>query len=119
MNILGVDYGKKRIGLAWKNSDLDVILAFGVVNNLEELEKLIVREKIDKIIFGLPFGEGGKENENTLKIRKIATDLSQKLKIETDFIDESFTTATAKNIDGNISLDEKSAMIILQDYFKK
>jgi putative Holliday junction resolvase len=119
MNILGVDFGKKRIGLAWVNTDVDVILAFGVISDFKELENIVITEKIDKIVFGLPFTIGGQENENTKKIKNLAKELQNKVKIEIDFIDESFTTAKAKKTDGDISLDEKSAMIILEDYLKK
>ena len=31
MNILAIDYGKKRIGLAWSDTDVGVVLPYGVV----------------------------------------------------------------------------------------
>ena len=49
MNILGVDYGKKRIGLAWMQTGLDIILPYGLVDSLDQLVKLIKKEKIDKL----------------------------------------------------------------------
>jgi len=35
-----------------------------------------------------------------------------------DFFDESFTTAEARKTEGDVSLDEKAAIIILEDYLK-
>jgi len=118
MNILAVDYGKKRIGLAWADTDINVVLPFGVVSNLEELKEVIKKEKIDKIVFGLPLYIDGSENKNTKKIKQLACELYEDLKIKVDFFDESFTTAEARKTEGDVSLDEKAAIIILEDYLK-
>ena len=120
MNILGVDYGKKRIGLAWMQTGLDIILPYGLVDSLDQLVKLIKKEKIDKVIFGLPLGlENMEENENTKRIRKFAEELKKQTEVEVDFADERLTTAEAMEMGGEVSLDEKAAMLILQTYLDK
>ncbi|MFA5211412.1 MAG: Holliday junction resolvase RuvX [Patescibacteria group bacterium] len=120
MNILGVDYGKKRIGLSWSSTDLDLVLAFGIASNIDELISIIKKEKIAKIVFGLPFDLGGEENEKTKQIRDIAEKIKNILStIEIDFQNESFSTAEAKKIPGDASIDEKAAIVILRDYLKK
>ena len=120
MNILGVDYGSKRIGLAWMQSGLDVVLPFGLVESIEQLIKLVKAEKIDKVIFGLPFGlEDMGENENTKRIRKFAVEVKKETGAEVDFADERLTTCEAENMGGGVSLDEKAAMLILQTYLEK
>lgn len=123
MNILALDYGKKRIGLAWVNTDLGVVLPYGVIANdegkkkNEELEKLIKDEKIDTLVIGLPVDiETRGENANTKKIRAWGEGLEKTTGLPVDFIDESFTTHEAKEMGGEASLDEKSAMLILQEY---
>ena len=123
MNILGVDYGKKRIGLAWLQTGLDVILPFGLViektreEQLRKLAKIIKEENIDKIIFGFPLTlEDMSENNNTERIKKFAEDLYNITKKEFEFIDERLTTSEARTMDGDASLDEKSAMLILKTY---
>lgn len=119
MNILGIDYGKKRIGLAWVQSGLDVVLPFGVVGNLEELVELIKKENIDKVVFGMPFGLDAQENENTDRVNKFITELKQGIDLPIEFIDERFTSAQADRMEGDASRDEKAAMIILQSYLDK
>ena len=120
MNILGVDYGRKRIGLAWMQTSLDVILPYGLVDSLDQLVKLIKKEKIDKVVLGLPLGlENMGENENTQRIRKFADELKKQTGIEIDFADERLTTAEAKEMGGDVSLDEKAAMLILETYLSK
>ncbi|MFH1286600.1 MAG: Holliday junction resolvase RuvX [Candidatus Magasanikbacteria bacterium] len=123
MNILGIDFGKKRIGLAWVQLGLDVVLPFGAVNNEQrttnKLATLVRDEKIDKIIVGLPIGLDGKENENTERVRKFVEDLKHEIDIPIEFEDERFTTAEANRMGGDASADEKAAMLILQGYLEK
>ena len=117
MNILGVDYGTKRIGLAWVQSGLDLVLPFGVVGGLEELVKIIKKEKIDKVVFGLPLHlETMEETFNTKRIRKFADEVKKETGVDMDFEDERLTTAEAEEMGGEATLDEKSAMLILQGY---
>lgn len=122
MNILAIDYGSKNIGLAWCQKELKVVLPFGCIagkgegGNGKELIELIEKEKIDKVVVGLPVGLGGGENENTKKIRKFVSELKKEIDVPVDFIDERFTSAQADRMGGEASRDEKAAMIILQSY---
>lgn len=126
MNILAIDYGTKRIGLAWVDIALGVVLPFGVVGNKEsrirnkELIDIISKEKIEKIIVGLPIGLDGKENENTKRVRAFGKELRSEIETEIgiEFVDERFTTHEAARMEGGVSRDEKAAMIILETYLE-
>lgn len=125
MNILAIDYGTKNIGLAWCQKELGVVLPFGQLKDYKTdrlkdyFVELIQKEKIDKVIVGLPVGLDGKENENTKKIRNFADELKKAIEITIDFVDERFTSAQADRMGGEASRDEKAAMIILQSYLDK
>lgn len=120
MNILGVDYGRKRIGLAWVQEGLDVVLPYGVVGSLEELVEFIKKERIDKVVLGLPLDmEEMTENENTKRIRKFAEEIKKQTNVEIDFADERLTTSEAIQMGGDATLDEKAAMLILQTYLEE
>ena len=119
MNILGVDFGQKRIGLAWVQEGLDVILPFGVVKDRKELVQLIKAERIGKVVIGLPFGMDGEENVNTNRIRAFAEELKKEIELPLEFIDERFTTHEANRMGGIATADEKAAMIILESYLEK
>ena len=120
MNTLGIDYGKKRIGLAWVQSGLDVVLPYGVIKGeMEELVNFIKKEKIDKLVMGMPIGLDGKENQNTKRVRTFAENLEYKTGLKVEFIDERYTSAEADNMGGEVSRDEKAAMIILQNYLDR
>lgn len=122
MNILTIDYGKKRIGLAWVDTEVGVVLPFGQILNPKseirnpELITLIQREKVDKIVVGLPFGLDGTENENTQKVREFCDMLKSEVRVPIATVDERFSSAEADRMGGGVSRDEKAAMIILQAY---
>ncbi len=122
MNILGIDFGTKQIGLAWMQEGLDVVLPFGVVEhedrkkNIEAVAKLIADERIHKVIIGLPFGSDGEETENTKRVRGFADELKKIIDAPIEFEGEEFTTKEAAQMEGDASLDEKAAMLILQGW---
>lgn len=119
MNILGIDYGTKRIGLAWVQSGLDLILPYGVVTQ-EELPELIQRENIDRAVVGLPLGlEDGSENDNTKRIREFGDWLIAETGIHVEYIDERMSSQQADRMEGDMSRDEKAAMVMLQAYLAK
>jgi putative Holliday junction resolvase len=116
MNILSVDYGQKRIGLAWSDTTIGVVLPFGVVKNEAELIKIIGEEKPDKIIFGLPLSLQNQETKHTEEIRKFVDKISSQIEVPIEFFDERFSSAQADAMGSGVSRDEKSAMIILEGY---
>lgn len=119
MNILAVDFGSKNIGLAWCDTAIGVPLPFGVVNSINEVIQIVQDERIKKIIVGLPTGLDGKENKNTERIRKFAEELKKATDVSVDLFDERFSSQVADKMQGLASRDEKSAMIILDDYLVK
>jgi putative Holliday junction resolvase len=119
MNILAIDYGKKRIGLAWCQKELGVVLPYGVIEGKEELVELIKTEKIDKLIVGLPLGLDGKENENTKRVREFASEIEKTAMVSVEFVDERFSSHQADRMGGEASRDEKAAMILLEAWLEK
>lgn len=124
MNILGVDFGTKRIGLAWVNKELGVVLPYGQIRGVDreemmlKLAKFIKNEKIDKVVFGLPLTLEGQESSNSRRVRAFVDDLNKNINVPVDFYDERFSSFGADQMGGEASRDEKSAMIILQDYLE-
>lgn len=120
MNILGIDYGTKYIGLAWMQEGLDVVLPYGLLtasNAIAELKALVLEEKIDTIVVGLPLTlDTGNENLNTKRVRAFVEELSQVVDTPIHFIDERLSSQAADDMGGDASRDEKAAMVILQNY---
>ncbi len=137
MHILAIDYGTKRIGLAWSDTTLGVVLPYGVVEGkrekgkgereegkgerqkVEELAELINSEKIDKIVVGFPVSLDSKENKNTERIKKFVFELQKHISADLEYFDERFSSQAADAVGEGVSRDERSAMIILQSYLER
>lgn len=123
MNILGIDFGQKNIGLAWMQEGLDLILPYGNIrqNKREdipsELLRLIKEEGIHKIVLGLPLTlDDGTENLNTKRVRAFGSALAEASELPVVFVDERLSSQAADDMGGEASRDEKAAMVILQNY---
>ncbi|WP_341656527.1 Holliday junction resolvase RuvX [Blattabacterium cuenoti] len=133
--ILGIDYGKIMTGLSI--TDAKKIFAFGLdsvptKNLMNFLESFLVREKIEKIVVGLP------KKLNNQKEILIETEIQKFLKkfhikypnIIIKRLDERFTSKIAfatmiklglkrKKRRQKVILNQISATIILQSYLTK
>lgn len=123
MNILGIDFGTKNIGLAWVDTGFGAVLPYGLINEVKgktkagQLADLIKEERIEKVVIGLPVSlKGGEENKNTERIRAFAEELRGAVNVPVEFMNEMFSSQQADRMGGDASRDEKSAMIILEDY---
>lgn len=125
MNILGIDFGTKNIGLAWVETGIGAVLPYGVIKEekgktkLKQLVDLVKQENIERVVFGLPIGLGGEENINTKRVRDFVEELKQSIDVPVEFMNEMFSSQQADRSAGGASRDEKSAMIILEDWVKK
>lgn len=122
MNILGIDWGKKRVGLAWVQSGLDVVLPFGVIEThkvdpLAEIVTIVKEEKIDVVVFGLPKTLSGAEQENALAVREVGKKVAKATGVTVEFLDERYSSRAADRFGADgASRDEKAAMIMVQAY---
>ena len=126
---LGIDFGKKRIGLA-----LGQLLPkeAGVINGAQEQDRVIDQiieicneNEVDKIIVGMPIRSQGEKGTIAPDIEKFANDLSEKSGLPIDFQPEQFTSYEAKEELKNNGkdysrksgeVDELAAVLILEQY---
>ncbi len=121
MNILAIDFGQKRIGLAWLQPGIDIVLPFGVIAYdtwKKELPELIKSEGIQHVVIGNPLGMDGGENMNTKRVQAFGDELGALIHVPIDFYDERFSSKQADAMGGTATRDEKSAMVILQSYIE-
>ena len=129
--VLAVDYGEKRVGLAWTD-------ALGIsINPLEtvqttEFEKtiknILAGKEVKHVVFGLPSHKDGTLTKVGGKVLEIVRRLAQEFgDISFSTIDESFTSVRAKNLMIQMgtkkknrrrkeNVDQMSAVLILKDY---
>lgn len=124
MNILAIDYGSKRIGLAWVETGLGVVLPYGIIENTDlvpaKLLEIITADRPERIVIGLPKSaeDVSEMTRNEQKVRAFGDALAIDTEAEIVYADERFSSQQADNTPGDVSRDEKSAMIILESYLQ-
>ncbi|MDO8626246.1 MAG: Holliday junction resolvase RuvX [Candidatus Magasanikbacteria bacterium] len=122
MKILAVDFGQKRLGLAFSDINLDMVLPFGLVvkrtltAQVRELAALINKEGVKQVVVGFPVSQNGQENKNTERVKQFVYELGKLIAVPIAYFDERFTSQAADAMGGNVTRDEKSAMQILEGY---
>lgn len=121
--ILGIDYGRRKVGLSLAEGQLSdpwlVIHYKERKNLLGELERIIEKEKIEKVVVGISEGEMAEE------IKEFSKELEALIKINVELYDETLSSKDAQrlSIEAGISRkkrhemeDAYAASIMLQNY---
>ncbi|HCG58020.1 MAG TPA: Holliday junction resolvase RuvX [Clostridiales bacterium] len=131
---MGVDFGGKRIGIAFSDLSGTIATAYEVYvsqneeKDIDYLTSLAKKREVSKVVFGLPLNADGTESDQTRWTRDFATKFSEKSEIETDFEDERFSSLEAEELlkeakmnwkQRKLILDKVAAEIILQNYLNK
>lgn len=125
MNILGIDYGTKRLGLAWSDTTLGVVLPYGIVEGdtlqrkVTALANLLKKERIDMIVVGFPLSAAGQEGKNTERVQKFVYELQKHTELPIEYHDERYSSYGADSMGEGVTRDERSAMFILEGYLEK
>jgi len=132
MRYLGIDYGKKRIGLAMSDimgmmaQPFDVIEFKGLKNNVENILKIAKEKEVSCIVIGKPINMNGTEGEMVETINELVEELKKVTDIKIELVDERLTTTQAERVlieEANVSREKRkglrdklAATFILQTY---
>jgi len=124
MNVLSIDYGDVRIGLANGSTDHNIAFPLKVIQNnkiiWDELEQVIKEYEINYILVGLPLNFKSTDTQQTLKVRQFIQELKSKFSITVEEYDERLTSSLAKRyIPRGQSIDIESARILLEEWLDK
>ncbi len=129
MRLLGIDYGDKKIGLAFGDSDASVAVPLDVVPNMGDetirvFAKRVKSEDIDAIVVGVPLSTGAHHSSDQLdKARAFIKKLETAVAIPVLEEDESFTTAESIRLQreegAEAEEDALAAMLILQSFMNR
>ena len=134
MVIISVDYGDARTGVAVCDklqllaSPVTVIKQKDPELLSEEIKKICLEKKAEKIVLGLPKNMDGSEGFRAEACKEFAKLLSENAGLSVDFQDERLTTVSAHNIlnatdtrgkKRKAVVDAVSAVLILEDYLRK
>jgi putative holliday junction resolvase len=123
--ILGIDFGKSKVGLALADSETKMAFAYDTLENnkklIENLKSIIEKEDVSKVTIGIPNYKNGETIEN--EARKLGEELEKSNEVQVFYADEMFTTkmARANLIERGMkeiskSDDKEAARIILQEW---
>jgi putative holliday junction resolvase len=129
-HILGIDYGRSKVGLAIADSETRIASVYGVLDNdknlLQKLAEIIEKEEISKVVIGILSDMGTKSPIGDLVPKDLINFLKEKLKIEVAYQNEMFSTREAhqnlkeKGMKGIKRFDDQeAARIILQSWLDR
>lgn len=127
-NLLALDVGSKRIGVAAADSSLPIAIPLQTVtvdgNELDTIAELVKTRRVDMIVVGYPRNQQGEATAQTGAAEEFARRLTGVAPVV--FQDESLTSVAAEDTlkqsgkpyqKGDI--DALAAAIILQDYMEE
>jgi len=135
--LLGVDPGKKRVGIAICDENKIVATAYTTIikNNfsdfLNQINKIISDNDIKGIVIGNPINMDGSPSQSSQSAKDLAINLSKNISIPVTMWDERLSSRGAFNLSNDLDvntskkiskLDENSAAFILQgvlDYLRR
>ena len=135
--LLGVDPGRKRVGIAICDENKIVATPFTTLikNNfsvlLADINKIIYENDIRGIVIGNPINMDGSQSQSSQSAKDLAINLSKDISVPITMWDERLSSRGAFNLSNGLDvnttkkiskLDENSAAFILQgvlDYLKR
>ena len=122
MKILGIDYGRKKIGVAIAEGSLASPLKVLKSPFGEEIAEIIRAENIEKVVVGISEGEMANE------AREFGEELLRKSGVPVEYEDETLSTHEAQRLSQEAHIkrskrkameDAYSATLILQKYLDR
>ena len=124
MRYMGIDYGKKRVGVAISDEDGKMAFPREVLPNdaklLARIKKLCEEQKIVTIVLGESNDFKGQPNKIMKDIEPFKIDLWEETGLPVEYELEYLTSHQVENIFGKTKmLDASAASIILQSYLDR
>jgi putative Holliday junction resolvase len=134
MRIMGLDFGRKRIGIAisdelgWTAQGLETLERQDIRKDLDYLAHLVKTYGVEELVVGLPRDQQGEIGLAANEVLAFIDLLKEKIDIPITTWDERFTTAAATRslIEADLSrrkrkrvIDKVAAVLILQGYLDR
>jgi putative Holliday junction resolvase len=123
MKIMGIDYGTKRVGVAFSDEGMQFAIPSEVIKNsknlLSEIKEIADKNYIKEIVMGESKNYKGEANDilaESLEFKKSLENLGLKVYLEPEFM----TSINAERFQGKTDmLDASAAALILQSFLDK
>jgi len=131
--LMGIDFGTKKIGLAFVSSITNIPTPFKTIDrktnayDFELLSKIIIDNNVDGIVIGLPLDTHGEEGETAKKVRSFAKKINKATGKPITFEDERFSSFIANDMLIQVGMNRKkraqiddqvSASVILDSFMR-
>lgn len=122
MQILAIDFGLKKVGLAIGNTLTKTSMPISTIfyKSKQELfnllEKHVVEWKPELIIIGNPLNMDQTESEMSKLAEKFSTQFSKKFNLAVELVDERLSSFEAKEFAKDDNLDAMAAKLILDSW---
>ncbi len=124
---MGLDYGTKRIGVAYGHKLLASAKPCRAVSGTAlqqwaQIGQLIAQYQPEALVVGVPFHPDGAEHENTIKARRFIRQLRGRFSLPVFEVDERYSTTEVHSAYGGdtrrVDVDSESACVILNQFFR-
>jgi putative Holliday junction resolvase len=119
--LLGIDFGRKRVGLAVSDEFGTMAFPHKVLTNDASLFKnicaVIVEKNIGEIVIGHSLDKEGKPNEIHEKVEELMLDLTLEVGLPVHLESELYTTQAALRIQGRNAMTDAAAATLILDNF--
>tara|TARA_Y100000815_G_scaffold143670_1_gene130005 strand:+ start:553 stop:1017 length:465 start_codon:yes stop_codon:yes gene_type:complete len=118
--LLGLDVGRKTIGLAVSDSDMKIATTVGTIRrskftkDVKNLDAIITERQVNGLVLGLPISMDGNEGPACQSVRQFAVNLDNLLEIEITFWDERLSTSAVERLlikEADLSRNRRSEII--------
>lgn len=130
MNVLGIDYGEKRIGLSFGDTlGLAVPIPAAVESSeearLNHIQSVIRERRIARLVVGMPFNMDGSAGFKAQEVEGFIETLKARFQLPVSTVDERLTShqveehlkGEKRKVDRRSGeVDSRAAALILQDY---
>ena len=125
MRYLGIDFGLRKIGLAFGDDETNISTPAEVITNddrlFSRLISLVQSEGIDAIAVGVPLPTGDHHSADQLnRTRAFIEELRRVVSVPVYEVDEKYTSSESRRIQkeygSQVPEDSLAAMLILQAY---
>ena len=118
--LLGLDVGRKTIGLAVSDSDMKIATTVGTIlrskftKDVKNLDAIIIERQVNGLVLGLPISMDGNEGPACQSVRQFAVNLDNILEIGITFWDERLSTSAVERLltkEADLSRNRRSKII--------
>ena len=119
MRLMGIDYGTKKVGIAFTDEGANMAFPHTVVPNtpklLDVIMGLITEKQVKAVVIGHSLNKDGKPNAVHAAVEALMLDITLQTGLPVHLEPEQFTTQAALQLQGRTAATDASAAALILD----